>query len=104
MKTVFVLLAAGSIALADDKPIVDGTLPDSGGSGIPVVKILSPTKGEAVSAMLAVPPKYAGGILEITGQGGGRGGTLIIHEREFLRSWIKLRAGLLMDSFLKEIR
>ena len=69
MKTVFVLLAAGSIALADDKPIVDGTLPDSGGSGIPVVKILSPTKGEAVSAMLAVPPKYAGGILEITGQG-----------------------------------
>ena len=70
MKTIFVLLAAGSIGLAGDKLVVDGMLPDSGGSGVPEVQILAPTKGEAVAAMLAVPPKYAGGILEVTGQGG----------------------------------
>ena len=70
MKTIFALLAAGSIGLAQDKPVVDGMLPDSGGSGIPTVETLAPTKGEAVAAMLAVPPKYAGGILEIIGQGG----------------------------------
>lgn len=70
MKTIYVLLAAGSIGLAQDKPIVDGLLPDSGGSGIPEVQTLAPTKGEAVAAMLAVPPKYAGGILEITGSDG----------------------------------
>ena len=70
MKTIFFLLAAGSIGLAQDKPVVDGLLPDSGGSGIPAVKTLAPTKGEAVAAILAVPPKYADGILEIKGQGG----------------------------------
>ena len=70
MKTVVLLLAASTLAWALEKPVIDGMLPDSGGSGIPAVQTLAPTKGEAVAAMLAVPPKYAGGILEVTGQGG----------------------------------
>ena len=70
MKTVVLLLAASTLAWALEKPVIDGMLPDSGGSGIPAVQTLAPTKGEAVAAMLAVPPKYAGGILEATGQGG----------------------------------
>jgi len=70
VKTIFVFLAVSTFGWAQDKPVIDGMLPDSGGSGIPEVKTLAPTKGEAVAAMLAVPPKYAGGILEVTGQGG----------------------------------
>lgn len=64
------LLAASSLGLAQDKPFIDGMLPDSGGSGIPEVKIPEAAKGGAIAAMLAVPPKYLGGILEITGNGG----------------------------------
>ena len=71
MKTIILLLAASALSLARDKPAIDGILFDSGGSGIPEVQTLAPTKGEAVAAMLAVPTKYAGGILEITGRGGG---------------------------------
>jgi len=70
VKTIFILLAAGFIGLALGKPDADGMVSHAGDSGIPVVKILMPTRGEAVAAMMAVPPKYAGGILEITGQGG----------------------------------
>lgn len=65
-----IFLAAGALGFAQDTPVVDGLLPDTGGSGIPTVQTLAPTKGEAVAAMLAVPPKYVGGILEVTGQGG----------------------------------
>lgn len=65
-----IFLAAGALGFAQDKAVVDGLLPDTGGSGIPTVQTLAPTKGEAVAAMLAVPPKYVGGILEVTGQGG----------------------------------
>lgn len=49
---------------------VDGLLPDSGGSGVPTVQTLAPVAGGAVAAMLAVPEKYAGSILEISGTGG----------------------------------
>ncbi len=65
-----IFLAAGALGFAQDKPVVDGLLPDTGGSGIPTVQTLPPTKGEAVAAMLAVPPKYVDGILEVTAQGG----------------------------------
>ena len=51
------LLAASSLGLAQDKPVIDGMLPDSGGSGIPEVKMPEAAKGGAVAAMLAVPPK-----------------------------------------------
>lgn len=49
---------------------VDGLLPDTGGSGVPTVQTLAPVAGGAVAAMLAVPEKYAGSILEISGTGG----------------------------------
>ncbi len=64
------LLAAGASGFAQDKPVIDGLLPDTGGSGIPTVQTPAPTKGEAIAAMLALPPKYLDGILEISGQGG----------------------------------
>lgn len=67
---IIFFLTAGVLGFAQDKPVVDGLLPDTGGAGIPTVQTLAPTKGEAVAAMLAVPPKYVGGILEVTGQGG----------------------------------
>lgn len=72
MKTFscIVLFASAASCFAQEKPVIDGLLPDSGGSGIPVVQTLAPTKGEAVAAMLAVPPKYADGILEVIGREG----------------------------------
>ncbi len=70
MKKIFFTLLLCPALLAQDKPVIDGLLPDSGGSGVPTVQTLAPTKGEAVAAMLAVPPKYADGILEVTGQNG----------------------------------
>lgn len=71
MKKIFsILLVAASSAFAQDQPVIDGLLHDSGGSGIPTVQTIAPTRGEAVAAMLAVPPKYADGILEVTGQAG----------------------------------
>ncbi|MFZ4774475.1 MAG: hypothetical protein ACOYM3_03885 [Terrimicrobiaceae bacterium] len=69
-KILLSLLLIGASCQAQDKPVIDGMLPDSGGSGIPTVSTLAPTKGEAVAAMLAIPPKFADGILEVTGQEG----------------------------------
>jgi len=69
-KILLSLLLIGTFCQAQDKPVIDGMLPDSGGSGIPTVRTLAPTKGEAVAAMLAIPPKFADGILEVTGQNG----------------------------------
>lgn len=70
-RSAFILfLAAAASGLASAEPVIDGLLPDSGGSGIPTVQTPAPTKGEAIAAMLAIPPKYANGILEISGQGG----------------------------------
>lgn len=70
MKIPLILLASVSLLLADDLPPVDGLLPDTGGSGIPTVETIAPTKGEAMAAMLAVPYKFRDGILEVTGEGG----------------------------------
>ncbi len=69
-KILLSLLLIGASCQAQDKPVIDGLLPASGGSGIPTVRTLAPTKGEAVAAMLAIPPKFADGILEVTGQEG----------------------------------
>jgi len=67
---VFLHTAGLAVLCAQDAPKIDGLLPDSGGSGVPVVRTLAPVAGGAVAAMLAVPPKYADGILEVTGRGG----------------------------------
>lgn len=51
-------------------PPIDGLLPDSGGSGVPTVTIPKVEPGSALSAMLVIGDKYAGGILSVTGRGG----------------------------------
>lgn len=69
MKTVRIvfLLAALSRVVAQDASGTGNVFSDG---GIPAVQTIAPTKGEAVAAILAVPPKYNDGILEVTGQGG----------------------------------
>ncbi len=70
MKKLPVLLFFPVVIFAQDAPPVDGLLPDSGGSGIPTVEVLPSVPGGAVAAMAALPEKYAGSILEISGSGG----------------------------------
>ncbi len=67
---VFLCTVGFAALCAQDAPKIDRLLPDSGGSGVPVVRTLAPVAGGAVAAMLAVPPKYADGILEVTGRDG----------------------------------
>lgn len=69
-KILSILFATAVCGFAQDQPVIDGLLHDSGGPGIPVVRTIAPTKGGAVEAMMAVPVKYADGILEVTGQAG----------------------------------
>lgn len=70
MKTCLIFLLMPAVIFAQGAPPVDGLLPDTGGSGIPTVEVLPSVPGGAVAAMAALPAKYAGSILEVTGSGG----------------------------------
>ncbi|MDX2080858.1 MAG: hypothetical protein SFU53_08750 [Terrimicrobiaceae bacterium] len=68
--TTLALLLATAMLAAQPAPVVDGLLPDTGGSGIPTIPVAESTPGGALEAMRAIPPDFSDGILVVTGRSG----------------------------------